>query len=79
MGGVHVAEMNNLETQFLFKIDFSLRVLPQVFDKYAAELISHSSSQGLELIEHCTNEELLLRVPSVAEIKMAMANSLSMD
>ena len=71
VGGVHVAEMNNLETQFLFKIDFSLRVLPQVFDKYAAELISHSSSQGLELIEHCTNEELLLRVPSVAEIKMA--------
>lgn len=71
VGGVHVAEMNNLETQFLFKIDFSLRVLPEVFEKYSAELISHSSSSGLEAIENSTNEDLL-RVPSVAEIKMSM-------
>ena len=62
--------MNNLETQFLFKIDFSLRVLPEVFDKYNAELISHSSALGIERIEHCTDEELL-RVPSVREIKFA--------
>ena len=71
VGGVHVAEMNNLETQFLFKIDFSLRVLPEVFEKYSAELISHSSSSGLEAIENSTDEDLL-RVPSVAEIKMSM-------
>lgn len=50
--------MNNLETQFLFKIDFSLRVLPEVFEKYEAELISHSNDMGLERITCSTDDEL---------------------
>lgn len=58
VGGVLVEEMNNLECQFLFKIDFSLRVLPEVFEKYNAELISHSSAMGLDRISNCTDEEL---------------------
>lgn len=58
VGGVLVEEMNNLETQFLFKIDFSLRVLPEVFEKYNAELVMHSTAMGLERIAHSTDEEL---------------------
>lgn len=58
VGGVLVEEMNNLECQFLFKIDFSLRVLPEVFDKYSAELIQHSSAIGLDMIQRCTDDEL---------------------
>ena len=58
VGGVLVEEMNNLEAQFLFKIDFSLRVLPEVFEKYEAELISHSNEMGLESIALSTDDEL---------------------
>lgn len=66
MGGVLVEEMNNLEVQFLFKIDFSLQVLPEVFEKYNAELISHSNTLGLERIAHGTDEELF-RVPQAQD------------
>eukprot|EP00578_Thalassiosira_sp_NH16_P005647 CAMPEP_0181137584 /NCGR_PEP_ID=MMETSP1071-20121207/33781_1 /TAXON_ID=35127 /ORGANISM="Thalassiosira sp., Strain NH16" /LENGTH=556 /DNA_ID=CAMNT_0023224343 /DNA_START=478 /DNA_END=2148 /DNA_ORIENTATION=+ len=61
VGGVLVEEMNNLECQFLFKIDFSLRVLPEVFDKYSAELVSHSSAVGMEMISGSTDDELFAR------------------
>ena len=54
--------MNTLECEFLFKIDFSLRVIPDVFEKYNAELISHSSAFGLNRISTCTDEELFRRV-----------------
>lgn len=63
VGGVLVEEMNNLECQFLFKIDFSLRVLPDDFEKYSVELISHSSAGGMDQISMCTDDELY-RVPS---------------
>ena len=62
VGGVLVEEMNNLEAQFLFKIDFSLRVLPEVFEKYEAELISHSNEMGLESIALSTDDELFRAV-----------------
>ena len=74
VGGVLVEEMNNLEAQFLFKIDFSLRVLPEVFDKYNAELILHSNSMGLERIAHSTDEELL-RVPQAQELSNSVCHS----
>jgi hypothetical protein len=68
---VLVEEMNNLEAQFLFKIDFSLRVLPEVFEKYEAELISHSDDIGLERITRSTDEKLFGAVapppPSAAQ------------
>mmetsp|Transcript_5568 Transcript_5568/g.10756 ORF Transcript_5568/g.10756 Transcript_5568/m.10756 type:complete len:564 (+) Transcript_5568:464-2155(+) len=62
VGGVLVSEMNTLECEFLFKIDFSLRVVPEVFDKYRDELISHSNVMGLNRIENYSDEELLRRV-----------------
>jgi hypothetical protein len=49
VGGVLVSEMNGLEVDFLFRINFSLHVTPDVFDKYRAELVSHSVSAGLTM------------------------------
>jgi hypothetical protein len=43
VGGVLVSEMNGLEVDFLFRINFSLHVTPDIFEKYRAELLSHSS------------------------------------
>eukprot|EP00979_Chaetoceros_neogracilis_P007515 scaffold1588_cov206-Chaetoceros_neogracile.AAC.3 len=48
VGGVLVSEMNGLEVEFLFRINFSLHVTPEVFVKYQDELISHAIGAGLE-------------------------------
>jgi Cyclin len=42
IGGVLVSEINGLEVDFLFRINFSLHVTPEIFEKYQAELWSHS-------------------------------------
>jgi len=55
VGGVLVSEMNSLEVEFLFRINFSLRVVPEVFQKYHAELVSHASTMGLR-IEPCSTD-----------------------
>jgi hypothetical protein len=47
VGGVLVSEMNGLEVDFLFRINFSLHVSPDIFAKYKAELVSHSINAGL--------------------------------
>lgn len=44
VGGVLVSEMNGLEVDFLFRINFSLHVTPELFQKYREELLSHSPS-----------------------------------
>lgn len=49
VGGVLVSEMNGLEVDFLFRINFSLHVTPEVFEKYKAELVAHSVSSGLAM------------------------------
>lgn len=47
VGGVLVSELNGLEVDFLFRINFSLHVQPEVFEKYKAELVSHAINSGL--------------------------------
>ena len=42
VGGVLVSEMNSLEVEFLFRINFSLHVESEVFQKYRAELAVHA-------------------------------------
>mmetsp|Transcript_11665 Transcript_11665/g.40844 ORF Transcript_11665/g.40844 Transcript_11665/m.40844 type:complete len:235 (-) Transcript_11665:36-740(-) len=44
VGGVPTAELNALELEFLFSINFALHVPPDVFDKYEAELRNHMLS-----------------------------------
>ena len=51
VGGVLVSEMNGLEVDFLFRINFSLHVTPELFHKYRAELASHSAAAGVSLPE----------------------------
>jgi len=42
VGGVLTSEMNGLEVDFLFRINFSLHVTPELFEQYRNELLSHS-------------------------------------
>lgn len=46
VGGVLVSEMNGLEVDFLFRINFSLHVAPEIFEQYKAELVAHSISSA---------------------------------
>lgn len=43
VGGVLVSEMNGLEVDFLFRINFSLHVTTDLFNKYCEELVAHSN------------------------------------
>jgi len=45
VGGVLVSEMNRLEVEFLFRINFSLHVSPELYNKYHAELSAHAASE----------------------------------
>jgi Cyclin len=44
VGGVLVSELNGLEVDFLFRINFSLHVPPEEFEKYRCELMSRSEA-----------------------------------
>eukprot|EP00949_MAST-11_sp_MAST-11-sp1_P000518 g518.t1 len=49
VGGVPCHEMNSLEVEFLFLINFSLHVTPEVFCKYYNELCNHGRQlEGLQ-------------------------------
>lgn len=43
VGGVPVTEMNGLELEFLFFVQFSLHVNPELFMRYRNELLTHST------------------------------------
>jgi Cyclin len=49
VGGVLVSEMNGLEVDFLFRINFSLHITPELFEQYRVELLSHSGLDSLPL------------------------------
>lgn len=49
VGGVLVSEMNGLEVDFLFRINFSLHVTPELFEQYRVELLSHSGGDTIPL------------------------------
>lgn len=51
VGGVPCNEMNSLEVEFLFLINFSLHVPPETYRKYYVELCNHASTlPGIETI-----------------------------
>lgn len=66
VGGVLVSELNSLEVEFLFRINFSLRVAPDVFEKYNAELSSHAQAMGLQAPQQ--QHEALLQGYSQADL-----------
>ena len=47
VGGVPCAEMNSLELEFLFLVNFSLHVTPQIYDKYQRELQNQRNLQNI--------------------------------
>ena len=44
MGGIPTAEMNSLELEFLFMINFTLNVTPEVYRQYEHELMMRTLS-----------------------------------
>jgi len=62
VGGVLGSEMNGLEVEFLFRINFSLHVKPDEFAKYQANLVSHAvgpdSSLGTVVSSYACHEEV---------------------
>ena len=51
VGGVLVSEMNGLEVDFLFRINFSLHVTPDIFEKYRSELLSQANTVQAMLLQ----------------------------
>lgn len=49
IGGVPVDEMNNLELDFVFLINFSLLITPEEYQKFYNELFTHCMS----ICSHC--------------------------
>lgn len=47
VGGVLVSEINGLEVDFLFRINFSLHIAPEEFEKYRAELLQQAQTPEL--------------------------------
>lgn len=63
VGGVLSSEMNGLEVDFLFRINFSLHVTPEVFEKYKAELVAHSM-QSSRMVPQVSPMVPLMEKPS---------------
>ncbi|KAG7349452.1 cyclin [Nitzschia inconspicua] len=74
VGGVMVSELNGLEVDFLFRINFSLHVQPDVFEKYKAELIAHSINSGLAALA-----SLQTPLPQIAEVESCNSGMSSPD
>jgi len=64
VGGVLVSEMNGLEVEFLFRINFSLHVKPEEFAKYQAELVSHAVGPDPERAMLSTQEPQPVEAPA---------------
>lgn len=75
VGGVLVSELNGLEVDFLFRINFSLHVLPEVFEKYKAELVSHAINSGLIPAPMATPASVSQQLPNIPEMGSGSGNS----
>ena len=75
VGGVLVSELNGLEVDFLFRINFSLHVQPEVFAKYKAELLSHSINSGLIPAQLATSVSTSQQLPHIPEMDACSGGS----
>jgi len=75
VGGVLVSELNGLEVDFLFRINFSLHVFPDVFEKYKAELVAHSINSGLIPAQLATSVSISQQLPHIPEIETGSGSS----
>jgi len=65
VGGVTVSELNSLEVEFLFRINFSLRVSPELYRKYHEELLSHA------VATHSSEEVAALLATAADSVRVA--------
>jgi len=79
VGGVLVSELNGLEVDFLFRINFSLHVQPDVFSKYQAELVAHSINSGLIPAQLAGSVATSQQLPHIPEIDTGTRGSNSMN
>jgi hypothetical protein len=83
VGGVLVSELNGLEVDFLFRINFSLHASPDVFEKYKAELVAHSINSGLIVAAHLSSPSLIpsqqKQLPHIPEMESSGMTSSSTD
>lgn len=60
VGGVLISEMNRLEVEFLFRINFSLHVSPDLYNKYHEELNAHAPGNILK-----KEPEVFVQIPDM--------------
>lgn len=75
VGGVLVSELNSLEVDFLFRINFSLHVQPDVFEKYKAELVAHSINSGLIPAHLAASVSTSQQLPHIPEMDTRPASN----
>jgi len=75
VGGVLVSELNGLEVDFLFRINFSLHVQPDVFEKYKAELVAHSINSGLISAHPASSVATSQHLPHIPEMESGSSSS----
>ena len=79
VGGVLVSELNGLEVDFLFRINFSLHVQPDVFEKYKAELVAHSINSGLITAQLAPSVNASQQLPHIPEIETGIEGTNSLN
>jgi len=62
LGGIPVAELNQLEREFCTLLDFHLSVTPEEFDMYYSNILAFESSQIMTI----NNEKTRMRQGSAA-------------
>lgn len=66
VGGVPCPEMNSLELEFLFSINFSLHVSGEIYNRYRGELSTHMASM-LPEADVARLQAVMITAPSAAE------------
>jgi Cyclin len=64
VGGVHTSEINGLESDFLFRINFSLYVTSDEFDKYRSGLLAHLATTPTLVPQVSLSEQHLYHQPT---------------
>lgn len=75
IGGVLVSEMNGLEVDFLFRINFSLHVAPEDYKKYQAELWVHAPPPATPQTVTTSIPGPILQAPPVYSPAVPLATS----
>ena len=51
VGGIPTKELNELEVDFLLRVNFSLRVTPADFERYNKELLAHAEQPPVDMVD----------------------------